>query len=282
MPDKRLFKHIFILGTIAMFTKTNLITAAAAICLCPGCEVNPITGEQELMLFPTSQDITIGKKYAPEVEKQLGGRLANESVQSYVDSVGQKIARVCDRREFEYHYAVLDHDSINAFALPGGYVYITKAMLLKMQSEAQLASVLAHETSHIVARDSMNVMSNQIGIDLLLSAATTEDTHQAVITTAQLTRQIIGLKYSRDDEKTADIGGLEYMVRAGYNPYAMVETMQMLQQQQQFEPVEFFSTHPSPANRVEYLSQRIQSRYRPQGLTVGRDRYQQMVLNRLQ
>jgi len=234
------------------------------------------------MLFPEEQDIAIGRKYAPEVEKQMGGRIANEGLQNYVDSVGQRIARVCHKPHLEYHFVALEDKSVNALALPGGYLFVTKGMLKELTSEAQLAAILAHEIVHVVARDTSNVMSNQIGIDILLSTVLSDKTPRGVLTAADLTRQILGLQYSREDEETADLAGLDYMVLAGYDPYGMVETMQMLQSQQEVRPIEFFSTHPSPQNRMTYLTQRIQTKYYSlAGLKVGKEDYHRAVLQQL-
>lgn len=265
-----------------MVKKFQPLILALSLCFFTGCVVNPITGEEELMLIPEQQDIAIGKKYAPEVEKQMGGRIANANLQNYIDRVGQAIARVSHKRNFEYHFVALQHESVNAFALPGGYVFITKGMLAKLTTEAQLAAILGHEVTHIVARDVSVAMSRQIGIGLLLSAVTSEKTPRGVLTAANLTRQILDLQYSREDEKDADIGGLDYMVRAGYNPYAMVETMQMLQNQQRTRPVEFFSTHPNPENRIAYLTQEIQAKYyNLEGLKIGKDDYHRNILSAL-
>lgn len=247
-----------------------------------GCATNPITGQNELMLFSPQQDIEIGRKYAPELEKQLGGRIQNQTLQNYVDSVGQRVAAVSHNPNFEYHFVALNHQSTNAFALPGGYIFVTRGMLEKLETEAQLAAILAHETAHVVARDTMNVMSNQIGIDALLSAVTSENTPAGVTTAANLTSQIIDLSYSREDEKTADLAGLDYMTWAGYNPYAMVETIQMLQTLQQSRPIEFFSTHPSPENRLGYITQKIQTQYpNVTTLRVGKRDYHTYVLQNL-
>ncbi len=94
-----------------------------------GCAVNPITGEEELMLFPDRQDIDIGKQYAPEVEKELKGRIEDQALQNYIDSVGQKVARISHRPDFDYHFVAVNDKSINAVALPGGYSCCTKGML---------------------------------------------------------------------------------------------------------------------------------------------------------
>jgi len=259
-----------------------LLISGLIFCLCTGCAINPVTGEEELMLFPEEQDIAIGRKYAPEVEKQMGGRIANEGLQNYVDSVGQRIARVCHKPHLEYHFVALEDKSVNALALPGGYVFVTRGMLKELTSEAQLAAILAHEIVHVVARDTSNVMSNQIGIDLLLSAVLSDKTPRGVLTAADLTRQILSFQYSREDEETADLAGLDYMVLAGYNPYGMVETMQMLQSRHEVRPIEFFSTHPSPKNRMIYLTQRIQTKYYSlAGLRIGREDYHRAVSQQL-
>jgi len=262
--------------------KLRLLILSLTSCLFIGCAVNPITGEEELMLVPESQDIEIGRKYAPEIEKQLGGRIDNPALQNYIDSIGQKIARISHRPDWEYHFVALKDDSLNAFALPGGYVFITKGMLEKLKTEAQLAAILSHETVHVVARDTSNAMSNQIGISLLLAAITSGETSRGVLTAAELARRIIGLRYSRKDEREADLGGLDYMVVAGYNPYGMVETMQMLENEQKVRMVEFLSSHPSPENRTAYLTQRIQTKYHNlSDLKIGKDDYRKIVLDKL-
>jgi predicted Zn-dependent protease len=265
-----------------MYKKLGLLILSLFFCFCTGCAVNPITGEGELMFFPEQQDIVIGSKYAPEVERQMGGRIADEALQNYVDSVGQKIARVSHKPDLEYRFVALNDKSVNAFALPGGYLFITRGMLEKLQTEAQLAAILAHETVHVVARDTSAAMSSQIGLDILLSAVISDKTPRGILTATKLTRQILSLGYSREDERWADLAGLDYMVWAGYNPYAMLETMQMLQSQQEIRPIEFFSTHPSPQNRTEYLTQRIQTKYFSfAGLKVGKEDYRRAVLKKL-
>jgi predicted Zn-dependent protease len=265
-----------------MVKKLSRLILALSLCFCTGCAVNPITGKEELMLVSEQQDIEIGRNYAPEVEKQMGGRIENENLQNYINSVGQRTVQVSHRRNFEYHFVALNDKSVNALALPGGYVYITKGMLEKLTTEAQLAAILAHEVTHIVARDVSALMSREIGIDILLAAATPEKTPRGVLLARDLTRQILGLRFSRQDERDADLGGLSYMVRAGYNPYGMVETMQILQNMQKTRPIEFFSTHPNPENRIEYLTEEVQAEYyNLTGLKIGKDDYQSAVLSTL-
>lgn len=247
-----------------------------------GCAQNPITGQQELMLVPEQQDVEMGRKYAPQVEREMGGRIPDPRIQNYIDSVGQRIVRVSHTRNFDYHFVALNHDSVNALALPGGYVYVTRGMLKELKTEAQLAAILSHEVVHIVARDVSAAISREIGIEIALSAATSKKASRGVLMATDITHQIVGLKFSRRDEKDADLGGLDYMVQAGYNPNGMAEVMQMLQEQQSVRPIEFFSTHPNPENRVGYITDRIQARYyNLAGFRTGQQDYQTGVLRTL-
>ncbi|MGA2172852.1 MAG: M48 family metallopeptidase [Sedimentisphaerales bacterium] len=266
-----------------MWQKLVWVAVICGSCFFAGCAANPITGEDELMFFPDQQDIAIGQQYAPEIEKELKGRVKDQTVQNYIDSVGQKIARISHRPDFDYHFVAVNDKSINAVSLPGGYIFITKGILLKLKNEAQLAGILAHEIVHVVARDTSNMMSTQIGMDVLFAAAMSQTSSQGALTAADLARQILSLSYSREDEKTADLGGMDYMVKAGYNPNAMVETMQMLENEQTDRQVEFFSTHPSPENRISYIRARIQTNYSNSvaGTKVGQEDYEQFVLARI-
>ena len=265
-----------------MNAKIRLTILCLSLCLCAGCAVNPITGEKEFMIMSEEDDVQIGKTYAPEIEKQMGGRIEDQALQDYIDRVGQQVVAVSHRRTFDYYFVALNDEPVNALALPGGYVFVTKGILEHMTTEAQLAAVLGHEVAHIVARDVANVMSREIGIDVLLAVATPRNASGGVMMARDLTRQIIGLRFSRKDEKDADLAGLNYMVRAGYNPYGMVETMQMLQNLQQSRPVEFFSTHPNPDNRIGYLNEEINANYyNPEQLKTAKNEYHANVLSAL-
>ncbi len=266
-----------------MYRKLGLITLCFVLWVCASCAVNPISGEEELMLFPQEQDIQIGQQYAPEVEKQLGGKIEDGSLQRYIDRIGQRIARVSHRPDWEYHFIAVEHESINAIALPGGYIFITKGMLQKLTTEAQLAGILGHEVSHVVARDSSASLSRMQVMDLLVSAVVYAKTPEGAETVARLARVILALRYSRKDEQEADLAGLDYMVRAGYHPSGIVETMQMLRDQQDVRPIEFFSTHPATGNRIIYLRQSIRAKYSDvEGLKIGEEEYQRGVLDKLE
>jgi beta-barrel assembly-enhancing protease len=249
-----------------------------------GCAANPITGQDEMMFSQDyHSDIEMGKQIAPEVEKELKGKIEDKTLQNYIDDVGRQITKFSHNPDFDYHFVAVNDKSINAISLPGGRIFITKGMLLKLESESQLAGVLAHEIVHVVARDTQNMMSKEAGLGVLFVLAMSQTRSGGEMAAVDLARQIVELKYSREDEVTADLGGLDYMVRAGYDPNGMIETMQMLQKEDTIRPVEFFSTHPSPENRVSYLQAKIQTYYSAglTGVKTGGEDYRRNVLDRL-
>ena len=252
-----------------------------AIALLSGCAVNPITGNEELMFFSPDKDVELGRKYAPLVEKELGGRMSEETLQSYLNQIGQRIAGFCQRPDLAYHFAAIEEGGANALALPGGYVYITRDLLKEFKTEAQLAAVLSHEIGHVVARDTLVAMSEQIGMTALMAAAQAGGSADLARGTRFVT-VMLGLQYSRDDEKEADLAGLSYMTQAGYDPNGMVEVMQILEKLQTMRPIEFFSTHPNPESRITYIEERIARRYASMGgLKKGQEEYSQKVLTPL-
>lgn len=246
--------------------------------LLSGCTVNPITGNEELMFFSPDKDVELGRRYAPLVEKALAGRMPEQNLQSYVNQVGQRIAAFSQRPDLAYHFAAIEGGGANALALPGGYIYITRDLLKEFKTEAQLAAVLSHEIAHVVARDTLVAMSEQIGMTALMAAAQVSGSPDVARGTRFVTAMLT-LQYSRDDEKEADLAGLTYLTQAGYDPNAMVEVMQILDSLTAIRPIEFFSTHPSPMNRIAYLQERVAHRYASlEGLKTGQEEYSQKVL----
>jgi predicted Zn-dependent protease len=261
--------------------KCIFIIMIMALLMAAGCATNPISGKQQLMLISEEQDLELGKQYAPEIEKQLGGKIQNLELQNYVDMIGQRVSRVSHRADWDYHFTALEDETVNAFALPGGYIFITRGMLSKLENEAQLASVLAHETTHVVARHSSAQISREIGFEIALAAISTQASGTAM-QAAGFARQMIGLGYSRGQEKEADMGGITYMVQAGYDPEEMAKTFEMLEREAEGAPPEFFSTHPNPGNRAQYIREKIyEMNYDKLKLKVGADDYKRSVLDNL-
>ncbi len=244
------------------------------------CAVNPVTGQEELMFFGPEKDVELGRKYAPGIERALGGRYPDENLQSYVNRVGQRMARVCHRPDISYHFTVVRQKMINAFAVPGGYIYITSGLMEELDSEGQLAAILGHEVGHVVARDTLVAMSRQIGMTALVAAAAVSNAPGDVTQAAGFISGVLTLQYSRDDERDADLVGLSYMIQAGYDPNEMVATMKVLQELQTVRPIEFFSTHPNPESRIAYIEDRIKWRYTMfTELKKGKEEYQANVLD---
>src|SRR3990167_6024712 len=129
-----------------------LAVAAGLSFLFAGCQVNPVTGENEFNLYSVEQQKQMGAEYSKEVEKELGQSVKDQQLQSYLDSVGQKVVRISHTPSEGFIYKAIDHNSVNAFALPGGYIYITTGLLKELNAESQLAGILAHETAHVTAR----------------------------------------------------------------------------------------------------------------------------------
>jgi len=262
--------------------KVSLLVLLFSLAFFSGCSVNPITGKKQLMLVPSSQEINIGKQYAPVIEKDMGGRILDHQIQNYVSSVGAKIAAVSHMPGREFSFIALNDKSVNAMALPDGTIFITRGMLEKMSTEAQLASVLGHEVAHVTCRHVSNAMSKQIGTNVLLSiiSSKTEMT-QTTQTLINYSRQIINLRFSRDDEHEADAGGLNYTLKAGYNPYGMVEVMEILDRQNKTKQIEFLSSHPLPARRKQELRMRVQNKRLSPGLIVGKEQFKANITDKL-
>jgi predicted Zn-dependent protease len=242
-----------------------------------GCAVDPVSGEKRLMLLSPQDEAKLGKAYAPRIEKELGGRIPDENLQSYINQIGQRMARVSHHPEFAYHYTAVQDPMINAFAVPGGHIFITRGLLEKLNSEAELASVLGHETGHIVAQHTAAAISREVVMTAL--AAASFGAGGNVGGASIFVTQCLSLQYSRDDETEADWAGLSYMTQAGYDPNGMVATMRVLQKLQTERPIEFFSTHPNPETRIADIDDRIQRRFAGVGqLKTGKSEYQEHVL----
>jgi predicted Zn-dependent protease len=234
------------------------------------------------MLYSEQEDFALGREVAPRLEAALDDRIDSEALQLYLDRVGQRIALVCHHPEWEYHYIAVDHEMVNAMALPGGYIYITRGLLERLQTESQLAAVLAHETVHVVGRHAMSQMSKQTVGGIAAAAVMVAGTPGGAKQLALMTNQILGLSYSREDETEADIGGLDYLVKAGYDPNGIIQVQEILLEEHTLRrELEFFSTHPHPVSRLRDIRRRIEQRYKDFKPTRTDDPYQKEVLDYL-
>ena len=255
---------------------------------------NPITGETQRVQLSPQQEIVIGRQSAPEMAAQHGNLYPDRALQDYVDFVGNKVVQSSAAKDspypFEFHL-LRDPQTVNAFALPGGQVFITAALMSRLNSEAQLAGVLGHEVGHVIGRHGAeHLAKQQLGSALVnaVGIAASDDprnARQAAIL-ASAVNQMVNLKYGREDELESDRLGFQFMTEAGYNPKGIVELMEILNSARGSagEQPDFFSTHPNPANRIEKLISIIETEYPngvPRDLEEGTDRFAQIVSSRL-
>ena len=255
---------------------------------------NPITGETQRVQLSPQQEIVIGRQSAPEMVAQHGNLYPDRALQDYVDGIGNRVVESSAAGNspypFEFHL-LRDPQTVNAFALPGGQVFITAALLSRLDSEAQLAGVLGHEIGHVVGRHGAeHLAKQQLGSALVnaVGIAASDDprnARQAAIL-ASAVNQMVNLKYGREDELESDRLGFQFMTEAGYNPKGIVELMEILNSARgkAGEQPEFFSTHPNPNNRIEKLIDIIEAEYPngiPSTLEEGRERFTQIVSSRL-
>lgn len=230
-----------------------------------GCSTNPATGASQFDGFmPASSEAAIGASQHQEIVKQYGGVYNDPQLQAYVERVGQSVARVSERRDVQYHFTLLDSPVVNAFALPGGYVYVTRGILAVANDEAELAGVLGHEIGHITARHQAARYSQ--GVLTTLGATLIG----AAVGDANITRALgVGnnlymSSYSRDQESEADMLGIRYLDRAGYDAYAVADFLHAMDDYVNTEnriegkneaEFSYFSSHPQTGGRVAKATQ---------------------------
>lgn len=235
--------------------------------------VNPITGEKQHVAGMTPKDeVAMGLQSAPQMAQQMGGITQDARARALVSQVGSKVVAQSVAAKsgypFKFH-ALADPRTVNAFALPGGQVFITMALLSKLETEGQLAGVLGHEVGHVLARHS----AEHIAKDQLTQGLTGAFAMGAGSMSAAQIGQVVGqmtmMKYGRDDELEADSLGLRLMAEAGYDPRAMIRVMQILEKASggSRQP-EFQSSHPSPPHRIEEINAKLKSAF-PNGIPAG-------------
>jgi predicted Zn-dependent protease len=242
-------------------TRTRIIglAAAVAVIIIGGCATTGPGGKKSLILISTAQEVSIGQQMDQELRKSETF-LADSAWQVYINDLGQRIVAVSDRKDLPFQFAVIESDEINAFAAPGGYVYFYTGLIRDMDEESELAGVMAHEISHVVARHSIKRLQSVMGVSILMQLALGEssDNTRALASTAL---GIVMSGYSRSQETEADNFGTLYMAKAGWNPQGMVamfEKLNALSGQQQTDLFEMLaSTHPPTDLRIENTQKQI-------------------------
>jgi predicted Zn-dependent protease len=247
-------------------------------------QVNPVTGKRQHIAMNVDQEMQMGLQAAPEMAAKMGGELdpRRDRRAALVAEVGRRIVERSDASQSpyvgNYHFHLLDDpETVNAFALPGGQVFITRGLFDKLENEAELAGVLAHEIGHVVGRHSAEQMAQgQLGQTLAMAVgvgASGNNRGREAAMVAALVNQMAQLKFSRGDESEADKFGLKYMAQAGYDPSAMLNVMQILKDVSKgSRQPEFLATHPLPETRLEEIRSILQRDYPngiPDSLTKG-------------
>ncbi|MBN2415454.1 M48 family metalloprotease [bacterium] len=219
------------------------------------CGVNPITGKQELMLFTEEQEIEYGKLTDQQIAATYG--FYNDAgLTAYIDAMGQGLAKGTHRPNLEYHFKVLDSPVVNAFAAPGGYIYLTRGILAYLNNEAEVAAVIGHELGHVAARHSMRSLTRAAVFQLGLGIGSAlSDKIAEAAPYAQLGAQLLFLSFSRSDEYQADSLGVEYSTKAGYDSEKMADFFTSLERMNPEAAASglpaWFSTHPNSSDRIK-------------------------------
>jgi len=250
---------------------------AAGLLLCAACATNPVTGDRQLSLISEGQEIEMGKQGAAQAEAQIG--LVNDrALQDYVSRVGLSLARDSERPNLPWSFKVVDDPTPNAFALPGGYIFVTRGLLATMRNEAELASVLGHEIGHVTAKHSVTMLSRQqlaslgLGVGMILSPQLAQ-----LGNLAGSGLSLLFLKYGRDAERQADDLGFKYALADNYDVRQMPNVFASLQRigeaSGQSPLPTWMASHPYPEERIQRIQEKLTALTVPVPTNAGADAY---------
>jgi len=259
------------------------ILAAGTLSLAAGCATNPVTGQSQLMLISEEKEIEIDRSQSPHQLSADYGRSQDEDLNAYLERTGKQMAARTHRPHMPYSFQAVNATYINAYAFPGGTIAATRGILLKLESEAELAALLGHELGHVNARHTAEIMSKNILTSALVSGIAayvgTRNSRYGGLAArlGMLGSGVLLAHYSRDNERQADALGMEYMVRAGYSPKGMVELMDMLKSMSRHRMSAtqiLFATHPMSIERYRTAVKKASGLYSGAGnKPVYRERY---------
>lgn len=248
------------------------------------CAVNPVTGKKEVMFMSEEQEIALGKQSDPSIVAMYG-LYQDDKLQKFIDNKGQAMAKISHRPNLAYEFKILDSPVVNAFALPGGYIYFTRGILAHFNNEAEFAGVLGHEIGHVTARHSAKQQTKAtIAQILFIGGLVVSPAFRNFANEAQQGMQLLFLKYSRDNESQSDELGVQYSTEIGYDAHEMAGFFNTLNQMRLGTEAEslptFLSTHPDPYDRfkkVNQLADKAQQNIPTGALQVNRDSYLEMI-----
>ena len=255
-----------------MFSIRFIVLVLVSMLLTAGCATNPATGRSQLSLMSmsTEKEIEIGKSMFPQVLQKMGGTYPDKELATYVQRVGERLKSASYRSGLNFTFKVVNDSTPNAFAMPGGYIAITRGLLTHLENEAQLAAVLGHEIGHVDARHAVQGMQRSsllnIGLAVLSGATGTSQYSGLINTSGEIAATLVDRSYSRDQEEESDRLGIDYMAKTGYDPNGAVELQQIF-----FRKIEggkeagwlegMFRTHPFSRKRMEQNQEYIAANY---------------------
>ncbi|MGH2536329.1 MAG: M48 family metalloprotease [Candidatus Promineifilaceae bacterium] len=254
------------------------VAACALISYFSSGVYNPVTDETDYVGITKEQEVVLGIQAAPEMAQQFGGEAPNPEAQAQLDQVCQRLIEnsAASQTEWPFECTLLaDQETINAFALPGGPLYITAALFQQLETEGQLAGVMAHEIGHVVARHAAQQIAKQrltqglTGAAVIAAYDPENPTSQQAAQMAVLVGQLVNMRFGRQDELESDRLGVQFMADASFDPRSLIRVMEILDAASEGNrPPEFFSTHPNPENRIAEIQAAI-SQVFPQGVPEG-------------
>lgn len=254
-----------------------LIAGFSIVTYFSSSEFNPITNKNQHIDLTPRQEIALGLQSAPAMEQQYGGVSSDQKAANEVSDIGSQLVSKTDVSNTPYKYdfhLLADDQTINAFALPGGQVFITEGLYKHLKTPGEVACVLAHEVGHVAARHSAQQIAKQqlmqglTGAAVLASYDPNDPSSRNSAAMATLIGELVTLKFGRSDELEADKLGVRFATEAGYDPKSMIKVMEILDQVAKSRTPEFFSTHPNPEHRIERIKETIAQQY-PNGLPSG-------------
>jgi predicted Zn-dependent protease len=238
---------------------TRLFVLFIVLVFIPSCAINPVTGKKQLMFMSESQEVALGAQYDPSVISTFGEYQNNELL-AFMREKGDEMGKISHRPNLQYHFKILDTPVVNAFAVPGGYIYFTRGILAQFNNEAELIGVLGHEMGHITARHSASQQSKQqFGQILLIGGMIASEEFSQFAGYAMQGMELLFLKFSRDNEREADRLGVEYSSKISYDAQKMADFFNVLNKMSMASEHNgvptFMSTHPDPGDRYNSVKQ---------------------------
>jgi predicted Zn-dependent protease len=232
-----------------------------------------------LNLVSQQEEIRLGKELSAEIEKEQPV-LNNPALERYISDIGRRIASQTESPDLPYTFKIIENDEVNAFALPGGPIYVNTGLLEYADNEAELASVMAHEIAHITQRHATEQLTTSVGVQLLTQILLGENPAATTALAGDIATSLGMLKFSRSDELEADRMGTQYMFKAGYNPTAMINMQRKLAQLQESNPskvLSWFSTHPMSQARIDAVAREIAQLPPGRQVSYYPERYQALM-----